>query len=294
VPLPKFDYYSPRTLAEACSFLSQHKGKARVIAGGTDLLVKMGDRKLAPQYLVGLKGISDLDYIKHDAPEGLRIGALATNQAIANSPVIRERFGCLAEAAGEMGTVQVRNLGTIGGNLCNAAPSADVAPPLIALGARLKLVSPRGERIIEAEEFFAGPGETVLMADEILAEVQVPKQPAETQAVYLRLSQRSQVDIAAVGVAVSVTVGREGVCNEARIALGAVAPTPIRARKAEEAIKGKRIDDDLINRAAQLAAEESRPISDIRSSADYRREMVKVLTKRAMKQAVERVKSGRR
>ncbi len=288
--LPKFEYLAPKTVAEACSLLSQYKEKAKVIAGGTDLLVQMKERTITPQYLIGLNGIANLDYIEHSEAR-LRIGALASLNSIAGSPLVREKFALLADAMSTIGTIQVRNRGTIGGNLCNAAPSADSAPPLIILGAQVKVVGEQGERVIPLEGFFTGPGETTLQAGEILTEVQIPDIPPNTGGTYLKLFARSAIDIAAVGVAALLTA-KDGTCSDAKIALGAVAPTPIRAKEAEKSIIGKKIEKDLIEKVAELASEESRPISDIRSSAEYRREMVKVLTRRAITQAWERAKGG--
>jgi carbon-monoxide dehydrogenase medium subunit len=287
--LPKFEYLDPKTIEEACSLLSQHGDKARLIAGGTDLLIIMKHKEVTPQYLVGLKGIPNLDSIDADA-EGVRIGALATLRSIGDSAVVRERFPFLADIAGKMATHQIRNMGTMGGNICNAAPSADTAPSLICLGAKARLVGPKKERVVPVEEFFTGPGETVLKAGEILTEIQVPNQPAHTGGAYLRLTRLS-VDLAVVGVAALVTLeGKGGLCKEARIALGAVAPTPIRAKKAEEVIMGKKIEDGLIEEAAQTASEEARPITDVRGSAPYRTDIVRVLTKRAIGQALEQAK----
>ncbi len=290
--LPRFDHLEPETIDEACSLLSKYKGKAKVIAGGTDLLISMKKRQISPQYVVNIKSIPDLDYIRYNQESGLKIGALATHQSIASSPIIKDKFGLLAIACNKIGTPQVRNMGTVGGNICMAAPSADTAPPLIALGARVKLVSSRGERIVALEEFLTGPGDTVLEADETLTEIQVPSLAPHAGGVYLRLSQRSTVDIAAVGVAASITLGEDEICSDAKIVLGAVAPTPIRAKRAEDAIKGKKIEDDLLEETARLASEEARPISDVRSSANYRKEMVRVLTKRAIMQALEQAKSA--
>jgi CO/xanthine dehydrogenase FAD-binding subunit len=289
--LPKFEYLAPKTLSEACSMLSQHKGEAMAIAGGTDLVTKLRDRALFPKYLIKIKGLPDLDYIRYSEAEGLKIGALAPNQSVANSPPIREKFRFLAEAVGLIGTVQVRNLGTIGGNLCNAAPSADAAPPLTALGAKGKLVSSRGERVVDLEGFFTGPGATVLEADEILAEIQVPNPPPHSGGAYLKIA-RTAVDIAVVGVAASITLGGDGSCSDAGIVLGAVAPVPLRARKAEAALKGKKLEGTVIEEGARLAAEESRPISDVRGSAEYRKEMVRVLTGRAINEALERARAS--
>jgi CO/xanthine dehydrogenase FAD-binding subunit len=288
--LPRFEYLGPKTIQEACSMLSEHGDKARVIAGGTDLLVIMKTKEVTPEYVIGLRGIPNMDYIKADA-KGLRIGALATLESIAESSVIRERFPFLADAAGKMATAQVRNMGTIGGNLCNAAPSADTAPSLICLEAMVKLAGPRGERVVAVEKFFTGPGKTVLKDGEILTEIQLPNQPAHTGGTYLKLS-RLAVDLAVVGVAALVTLeGKGGTCSEARITLGAVAPTPVRAKKAERVLQGKKINNGLIEEAGRIAAEEARPITDVRGSVFYRSEIVKVLTKRAIRQAAQQAKS---
>lgn len=290
--LPKFGYLAPGTIGEACTLLSRYKGRAKVIAGGTDLLVKMKDRELTPQYLVGIRNIAELDYIDYDGMNGLRLGAMTSNQSLATSLIIRQKFGILATAAAEIGTPQIRHLGTVGGNLCNAAPSADTASALIALGAEVRLVNSTGERTIALEDFFTGPGETVLKDDELLTEIQVPNLPPRTGGIYLKLFSRSAVDIATVGVAVMLTMWRDGICYNARIVLGAVAPTPLRAKQAEEIITGRRLEDGVVEQAAQAAAREARPISDVRSSAEYRREMVRVLTRRAIMQSLEQVKSA--
>ncbi len=290
--LPELEYFAPKSVKEACSLLLQYDGKAKVMTGGTDLLVDMKYRRAAPQYLIGLRSVPDLDAITCSEAEGLRLGALATHQSIADSVIIKEKFGALAVACSKVGTPQIRGVATIGGNLCNAAPSADSAPPLIAFGAKVKLVSPGGERLILLEEFFTGPGEAVLQAGEILTEIQVPNLPPHTGGVYLKLPARGAVDIAAVGVAALITLNSDNeTCSDAKIVLDAVAPTPIRARKAEEILNGEKIADTLIQKAAQMASEEARPISDVRSSAEYRTEMVKVLTRHAIIQALEQAKS---
>ncbi len=286
--LPKFEYLAPESIAEACSLLSQYKDKAKVIAGGTDLLVNMNNRELTPQYLIGLKNIPDLDRVEYDPAQGLRIGALASHQAVAGSPVIRDKFNLLADAAGKVGTPQIRNLGTIGGNLCNAAPSADTASPLLVLGASVKLVSVRGERTIPLTQFFTGALETCLEPDELLTEIQVPKPAPHTRGVYIKHCARgSEVDITTLGVSVLVTMAEDNTFADARIALATAAPTPMRAERAETVLIGKTIEDSVIEQAAQTASEEARPRTSMRSTAEYRREMVKVLTRRAIKQALE-------
>jgi carbon-monoxide dehydrogenase medium subunit len=281
------EYLAPKTLEEACSLLTRHKEKARVLAGGTDLLPEIKRRELAAQYLIGLKGIPGLDYISYAPSQGLRIGALATLGAIADSSVVQERFDILAQAVRSMASPQIRNLGTVVGNLCHAAPSADTAPPLIALGANLRLVSPRGERVVPVEDFFIGPSQTVLQDDELVAELQIPEPPPHSGGVYLKLTRRRAMDLALVGVAALLTL-EGGMCRDVRIALGAVAPTPIRATRAEDMLRRKRLEEGLLEEAARLAGEEARPISDIRSSAEYRREMVRVLTRRSLEGAREK------
>jgi CO/xanthine dehydrogenase FAD-binding subunit len=284
--LPKFNYLAPKTIDEALSLLSQYKGRAMVIAGGTDVLPKLKRREArAPEYIIDLKGIRDLDYIEYDDNSGLNIGALATIHAVETSPIIHDRFGVLFHAAESMASPQVRNRGTIAGNICNAVPSADAAPALLTLEASLKLTSQSGERIVNIDDFFTGPNETCLTDEEILQEIQVSSLPPRSRGRYLKLTPRRSMDLAMVGVAV-VVVADDGICSDIRIALGAVAPTPIRARQAENIVKGQKLSEDLIKRAAWRAAEECRPISDHRASAEYRREMVKVLTKRAINQAI--------
>lgn len=288
--LPKFEYLAPTTLAEACTLLAKHQGKARVLAGGTDLVPQMKKRVATPQYIIGLKNVSGLDYIEFDKAKGLRIGALATLNAALDSPVVKKNYPVLAEAMGRMATVQVRNLGTVGGNLCNASPAADSGTPLLVLDAKMKVTGPKGERTIPLEAFFKGPGQCTMEPGEILTEIQVPPPPPKSGAVFLKLS-RTAVDLSQINAAVLVAM-KDGTCQEARIALGAVAPTPMRAHKAEEMLRGKKLDSALIEKAALAASQEARPISDIRSSAEYRVEMVKVLTRNGLTQAMERAKGG--
>ena len=283
---PRFEYLEAKTVKEACSLLSQYKDKARLIAGGTDLLVAARRRKITPLYVININTIPDLDYITADG-KGLQIGALATLSDIESSPLIRDRFPIIADSAHQVGTPQIRNVGTIGGNLCNAAPSADMAPALIGLGAKAKLKGVKGERTVALEDFFTGPGATVLKTGEMLIEIQVPNPPPHTQGIYLKLPARTAIDLAVVGVAAVVTLDAKGTnIVDAKIVLGAVAPTPIRARKAEDIIKGKAVNEELIEKAAQVAAEEAKPISDVRGSAGYRKDMVRVLTNRAIRQVV--------
>jgi len=263
--------------------LSKYDGKARAIAGGTDLLVQIRGKTIKPEYVVDIGYIPGLDYINYDEKQGLSIGALATIRAIEKSDKLCRIYPVISQAAGLLGSVAIRNVATIGGNLCNAAPSADTAPPLIGLSARARIIGPGGERLVSLEDFFTGPGETVLKAGELLLEIQVPVPPPGTKGVYLKHG-RSAVDLATVGVAVVMALESGGVCRDVKIVLGAVAPTPMRAKKAEEILRGKKVEPALIEEAAQVASGEAQPITDVRASAEYRKEMVKVFTRRAIGQ----------
>lgn len=282
--LRKFEHLEAKTVGEACSLLFEHGKNAKLIAGGTDLLVSMKKGEISPKYVINIKGIPGLQYIRPDG-EYLKIGALTTLSDIEISPLVRERFPVLASACHQMGTPQIRNLGTIGGNLSNASPSADTAPSLIGLGAKVRVDGLNGERIIPLGEFFVGPGESILQESEILTEILVPNPSGHNRAVYLKLPARTAIDIANVGVSVIISIDpKNNNVDDIKIVLGAVAPTPMRASGAEKMAKGKLMGEQLIQKVAQAAAEEAEPISDIRGSASYRKQMVKVLTERALRQ----------
>jgi carbon-monoxide dehydrogenase medium subunit len=280
--LPKFEYHAPASLPEALELLSRWGEKAKVFAGGTDLLVSMKKREVLPEHLINLKGISELKGVS-DEKEGLKIGALVTLGEIERSKTVKEKYSILWEAVSVMASPQVRTLGTIGGNLSSAVPSADTAPPLIALGASVSLKGIQGERKVQVGDFFRGPGESVLKPDEILTQILIPKPSDGSGGTYLKMMRRNALDLALVGVAVFLRLDLDKqLCTEARIALGAVAPTPIRAPMAEEILLGKKVDEVLAGEAGKVASGVCRPISDIRSSLEYRCHMVEVLTKRAV------------
>ena len=290
--LPKFVCHGPATIGEACALISGKGAGARLLAGGTDLLVRMKRGLERPESVIGLQRIPGLREIHYLAGESLNIGALATISQIITSSVINERFAILAQAAKRMALPQVRNRGTIGGNLCNASPAADLPPALIALDSRVKAVGLTGERIIPLQEFFLGPGETVLHDDEILTEVHVPEQPSRAGGYYRKLSPRHN-DLATVSAAAVLAVSPDGRnCEDARIVLGAVAPAVIRCQQAEQVLKGKMINEEVIRQAAETAAGICRPISDVRASAEYRKEMVKVLVIQAITQALAAARAG--
>ena len=287
----EFAYFAPATLDEALDLLAEHGREARVLAGGTDLLLRLKAGQWQPRCVVNIKRIPGLDEISFDPAGGLRLGTLTTAADLARSEIVRTHYAALAQGAGLMASVQIRNLATVGGNLCNAAPSADLAPPLIALGASALIVGPGGQRHMPLDEFFIGPGQTALEPGELLTAVIAPPPAPGSAAVYLKNSPRQAMDIAVVGVAVAMTLSRKlrpaVKCEDARIVLGAVAPTPLRARQAEALLQGQEISPERIEEAAHAAAQEARPIDDVRASAWYRQWMVEVLTRRGLTQLVD-------
>ncbi len=270
--------------------MKRYGRRARILAGGTDLMPALKRGEVDAEYVISINSVPGLDALEYDEGRGLRIGARVTYSQLLSSTAVREQYPVLVEAAQQVGGVQVRNLATIAGNLCHAAPSADMAPPLLVLAARVEIIGPGGSRSLDLEEFFRGPNRSALKAREMLAGLVVPALDGAWGASYLKLGQRSAMEIALVGVAAAVKKGN-GRCQEARIALGAVAARPIRARKAEESLAGKELTAEVIAQAAKLAARSARPISDVRCSARYRREMVMVLTRRALARAWERASS---
>ena len=287
-----FEYFVPKTVEDALRLLSEYKEESKVIAGGQSLLILMRQGLVAPKYLVDIKGLSSLDYIRLDPKEGLRIGSLSTHRAIEKSPLIRERFSVLAEAEQNVGSVQTRNWGTIGGNLSHGDSAGDLAPVLIALEGKVKITSLGGERTLSVENFFRDYFDTVLKKDEILTEIQVPLPPPHTGSAYAKFTKR-EGDMAIVGTAVSMTFNpKDGICKNARIVLGAVANVPLRAKRAEKMLVGKEIKNASIDKTAQVASEEAQPISDVQASEEYKRELVKVLVKRVAWKAFEKAEKS--
>ena len=285
----RFEYLEPKNLQEATGLLATHGDKARLIAGGTDLLHELKTRHLRPQYVVNIKRIPGLNSIQWSEGDGLRFGALVTCRMLEYSPDVRKWFPMLAETAGIVGSVQIRSTATIMGNVCNALPSAEMGPPLLALNAEITLTGTSGSRTMSLEQFITGPRQTARRQDEIATEIHVPNVPANTGMIYVRHSPRRAMDLAVVGVAAVVTTdASHDVLQDVRIALGAVAPTPLRARRAEAIVQGQRYSEELLRRAGEASGEESKPISDIRASEEYRREMVQVLTRRMLHWARER------
>lgn len=288
--MPTFEhYFQPETVTEAMSLLVRYGEEAKILAGGTDLLVLMRSRSVVPKCVVDITGLPGLDYIKKEKTDTLKIGALATLRAVELSDLVKEEYPLLNEAVTRMANTQIRNMATVVGNICRASPSADTAPPLLALEASVEISGPDESRIVPLESFFTGPGETILKPSEMVTEILVPKLRTNTGTAFLRAT-RVAADLAKVSAA-SVVMVEDGTCKVARIALGGVAPTPIRARNSEDLLMGNKLDDRVIEEAASLAVEESKPISDVRSTEEYRREICKVLVSRAIKTSLERAQT---
>jgi len=281
-----FQYYEPRSLDEALEILGKHAGEARILAGGTDLLVKMKTRQVEPRIVVNIKRIPGLRYIVEDG-DYIRIGALTTLRDLEASSVIREKLPALHDAVRQMASIQIRNMATIGGNLCNASPAADTAPPLLVYDAVVRAVGPRGERRIPIGEFFKGPGLTVLEPGEILVEIIVGKQRGSSA--FMKIG-RVAVDLAIASAAVYLEVDDERI-TEVRIAAGSVAPTPIRCPRTEESLRGLRINE-LSLESFKAMESEVKPITDVRGTAEYRRHIVKVLAYDVLMKAYERLRGG--
>jgi len=278
-----FEMFQPATLEEASRLLKENGPGGRFLAGGTDLVIAMKEKGLLPKYIVDLKRVPGLGGIRENSDGSISLGALTTLYEIETSKLIKTKYPFLAQSAAEVGSIQIRNRATIGGNIANASPSADTSPALIALGATATIVSASGERKIAVEEFFKGPGQSVMNVDEIVTEITIPKTGPGLVGEYIKFSPREMMDLAYVGVAVAYHLAaNDKKCTGVRIVLGAVAPTPIRAKRAEAILEGQVLSEALAEKVGQIAAEEAKPISDVRSSADYRRAMVGTMTKRAL------------
>jgi carbon-monoxide dehydrogenase medium subunit len=287
--LPKLNYHTPASIPEALELLSAHGSDAKLLAGGTDLLLAMKKRASVPTHLINLKTIPGLSGITADA-RGLTIGSLTTIAEIERSDVIRETYTPLWDAACVMASPQIRTLATVGGNLVSAVPSADMAPPLMVLSAQAHIKGLSGERTCPVESLFAGPSACALGPTEMVTGITIPA--PKGKGAYLKLMRRRALDLALVGVAAYVSLNAKKVCDDVKIALGAVAPTPIRATSAEGVLRNKVLTEDLAVEAGKAAGTECRPITDIRATQSYRHSMVEVLTKRALLQTLDRINKG--
>jgi len=283
----RFEMAMPGSVDECLTVLAQRGSEAKLVAGGTDLLPQMKNGVTRPGCVVDISRLSELRSIALDASGGLRLGAAVAARQIERDARLAKAFPSLVESAALVGSIQIRNLATVGGNLCNAAPSADMAPPLIALEAEAVIAGPKGRRRVPLASFFEGVRTTVLGPDELLIELVVPAPGPRSGGHYLRHTPRRELDIAVVGVASQITLSN-GVCGKARISLASVAPTPVRATAAERMLEGQPLTKERVEEAATLAVEAARPISDQRGSAEFRKHLVRVLTRRTLTTALAR------
>jgi carbon-monoxide dehydrogenase medium subunit len=283
-----FDYVAPRNLDEGIRFLEEHGDDAKVLAGGHSLIPLMRLRLATPKYLLDINRIPGLEYIR-ESDHHLHIGALTRYADVEDSLLIQSRYSALSDAAGHIADPLVRNMGTVGGNICHSDPANDLPATMLALKATMVAVGPGGERVISAEEFFVDTFETALKPTEILREVRILRTRAGTGSAYMKLESRAG-DLAVVGVAVRLTLDAQDACESVGLGLTAVGPKVIQPKAAEAALIGKKLSDDEIRQSASLAAQEAQPTSDLRGTAEYKREMVRTLAARALRRAVERAR----
>lgn len=280
-----FEYFTPQTAKEASQLLKKHPD-AMILAGGTDLLVRMKFRVYRPSVIIDVKRLPKAEEMSFSTKTGLLLGPAVSMRQIERSAIVLDRYPALAQGAAFIGSVQIRNRATVVGNICNAAPSADTAPGVIVHAGKVNIFGPNGRRSILVENFIKGPGQRDLKRGEFVAGIQIPTPPPRTGSAYVRHTPRFAMDIAVVGVGASLTlVPRHNVCSEVKIVLGAVAPVPMRATAAESLLRGQELTPALIDEAAEAAAAEAKPISDVRASGDFRRELVRVLTQRIVSAA---------
>jgi carbon-monoxide dehydrogenase medium subunit len=283
---PSFEYLRPKTIPEAIAFLQQYGDDAKILSGGQSLIPMMKLRLARPGYLVDINRIVGLSHIKEEGGF-LKIGGLTREAELEASPVVRAKYPIIIDTAHVIADPQVRNLATVGGNLAHGDPANDHPATMLALGAQIVATGPKGERVIPVEDFFLSLFSTALQHDEILTEIRIPIPPPRSGGAYLKL-ERKVGDFATAAIAAQLTLDGNGVCQKVGIGLTNVGPTPIKARKAEDFLRGKKLDGSAIAQAAELAADESEPSADLRGPVEYKKSLVKELTKRALTRAVER------
>ncbi|HTT74456.1 MAG TPA: xanthine dehydrogenase family protein subunit M [Candidatus Binataceae bacterium] len=285
------NYESPKTVDEAVKLLASHGEKARPLSGGTDLIIQLRAGVRRPEYVVDVKSIPELRRISFSLQDGLRLGAAVPCIEIYENADLRRYYPGLTEAAHLIGSLQIQSRASVGGNLCNGSPAADTTPALIALGAKARVIGSKGERIVPVETFCTGPGITVLQPGELLVEILIDAPERHSSDAYLRFIPRNEMDIAVVGVGSALTLEPdEDRVVDARIGLGAVGPTPIFAAEASKALIGKKLDNATIEEAGRLAIADASPIDDMRGTAEFRRHVVGVLTRRVITIAAQRAR----
>lgn len=284
--IPSFNLYTPTTIKEARVLVDKYRGRAKVLAGGTDLLVAMKKGLLSPQFVIKITRIKELRFIKYDKMKGLSLGPLTNIAEIEKSKTIGRKYELLADAAKSFGTVQIQNMATIGGNICNASPGGDMIIALLAMNAKLVLMGSKGKRTVWLKEFLLAPGKSLMKTNEILVEIRAELLPEKSASRFIKIG-RSAESLSKVSVGVIVCLEKNKF-KDVRVSLGAVAPTPVRAFEVEEYLKGKEATNSVIDEAATLISKEIRPITDIRSTAAYRGKVTRVYVKRAIMEALER------
>jgi carbon-monoxide dehydrogenase medium subunit len=286
-----FKYFPAKDVKEACALLSRHGEDAKILSGGQSLVTLMKQNFIEPAYLVDIKGISDLDDILYAEDDGLRIGGLATHRSVEKSDIIKEKFPVLAEMESTLASVAVRNWGTVGGNLCSADPASDLAPTLMSLGAEVTLTAADAQRVVKLEDFFVDLFETILKPDEILTEIHIPN-TVRSGSRHMKFALRA-TDLAVVNAATHLILDESNpdVCKDIRIVLGSVNPTPYRSKRAEELLKGQKITDALIEKAARVTAEDIEPTTDLNGTEEFKRKIARVLTQRTITSAAERARA---
>jgi carbon-monoxide dehydrogenase medium subunit len=282
-------YLRPGSVKEALQMVTDHVDDYKIICGGQSLLILMRQGLVSPEYLIDLKGLSEADYLTYDAKDGLKIGFTCTHRTVEKSDVVKKNYPVLAEMEEKLASIQVRNWGTIAGNLAHGDPAGDPAPVLIALGASVKIASAKGERTVALDAFYPDLFETVMEPGEIIVEVQVPPRPAKSATKYQKFNLLDS-DMGMVAAGVTVTLDGDGICKDARVTLGSAAPTVMRAKNAEQVLVGAKFDDAVFEKAGEAAAAECDPSADIHASVEYRRHLVRVLTKRMAKAAWQQAK----
>ena len=289
--LPKFEFVSPDSLAPLCALKAgADNGEMMLVAGGTDALLQMRRREVSPRCVVGMKAIGELDYIREDADGGLSIGAMTPLETLVSAPLLKGPFDVLRDTAGQIGGVELRNVATIGGNIAGALPCADMPPPLMTLGAEVKLSSDAGERWVPLDELYAGYGRMAISDNEVLSEIRVPRPARASGSVYLKYHDRQSMDMTVIGVGVHVElVPESGALKDVRLAYANGAPTTFRARKTEEVLRGEVLSDDLLFAAAEAAGKEAVPRANSwRADPEYRLALIKSMTRRAVRRACEK------
>jgi xanthine dehydrogenase FAD-binding subunit len=291
--LPRFEYVSPQSLTEVCALIAgTSTEEVMLLAGGTDAILQMRRRERVPRRVIGLKGVAELEFVREEADGGLAVGAMTTLQTLLSAPIVGQRYDLLRETAAQIGGLELRNVATVGGNIAGALPCADLPPALMTLGARIRLSSQHGDRWLALEEFFPDFGRTVAKDDELVAEIKLPRPTLNSAGVYLKFHDRHSMDMTVVGVSALVVLGADGrTIRDLRLAYANSAPTIFRAKRAEAVLRGHALTDDGLEAAAQTACAESSPRTSWRANAGYRLELIRALTKRAIRRACEKASS---